>query len=457
MLRTTTAADVTRCENSTCDNADPRYFIEPSTAQLNYQLNDCWLPGSICLRCGTVQRSGGVEFASNALLPTPTAPTEDLRILRLLQQQPAAAAADAAASERNGDDRDGAPTPAAAAAADITPVAKPFKNTYQRKAHLMERLSASCCLEPIIPTEDYDLIDAAYQQHCRTNYFAALRARAGLVGKKDVQLVLRIVDEQLHRRALETLRNTPEKLAKLEDLTSLPMTHPFEADLHRQWRADDLRKHYQQEMDDAQAVLTDKGFALRYLEKWKSIKQHLLGAGTQLPCMDFPEMVRVGHRLQMYSSLWDLLQPAVHKRQPAQERRGVWQFVERKHFPNINFMTHMVLDELVEEDIFTQAVARRIKRDFPLPHASTIRNVRRYYAFMRERLFKFRGPRDATKKTDEQRRLEQFLTGAGGEAPAIPASAPRKRQRESADGGGGGVKSPARKRQTKLYQYFLNA
>lgn len=85
---------------------------------------------------------------------------------------------------------------------------KAFKNTYDRTAHLLERISAACLREPEIPEEDMALIAHKYTEFCdraisiqRGNKrfkcdgtFWRQRRDKGQLHKRDIQALLRVND-----------------------------------------------------------------------------------------------------------------------------------------------------------------------------------------------------------------------------------------------------------------------
>lgn len=323
---------------------------------------------------------------------------------------------------------------------------KEFKGSYQRRAHLSERLSAACCMEPTIPDEDYAEIRAADHVYRRQGirYYFAGDSPKRVVTKRDVQRVLRLVDERRYQRGAELEVEAQAIADGIHLMTRQQVAVEWEeADWWKnrnvfatmEWESVECwRKRQADEYDRALQAsakareLQCKRFSIKYLEKWKSIKSFMLG-GAPLRSMTVDQLNTIGTRINTYSSMWDLLQPPSQK-----HNRHLWAFPERKHFPAINFMIQKAIEELLNEGKFDRAfeemldkakhtnngdtelfdecvrmlkangritndmdaatvkalVVRQlaassaavIKADFPLPQRATLANVGRYYVFL---------------------------------------------------------------------------
>jgi hypothetical protein len=155
------------------------------------------------------------------------------------------------------------------------------ESSYQRKAHLMERLSQSLCREPLISDEHLNLIQHQFDNLCKRDKKFRKTYEENCLSKRHVQRILRSLNEE---------HNT-------------------------------------------------KIFTTRYLEKWQSIKQFLYknkktennstdqNNMTPSSSSSFKELqaIKLGTKFNLFSNRWDEL-----------KRMGM--FPERKHFPNFNFM-----------------------------------------------------------------------------------------------------------------------
>lgn len=123
------------------------------------------------------------------------------------------------------------------------------KNTYNRRAHINERLSSANIMDPIISTEDFAQIKKEFERFLRTNWFFRQRAERRRLDKRDVQSILRSIDKRAEKRS----------------------------------------------------------FCVQYLEKWKSILADLLHFEPEKYSYD--ETGVVGAYFQMISNAWNTMQP----------------------------------------------------------------------------------------------------------------------------------------------------
>lgn len=151
---------------------------------------------------------------------------------------------------------------------------KPFQNSFNRRVHIMERISATQRKDPEICQEDALQLQIYHELYQERDYFYRERAKAKCLNKKDIQKLLRFVDK------LE--KENGKKWCKL------------------------------------------------YLEKWNSILEIL--EGIQLPTYSYEEIARIVSLLLRFSNLWDIWQPPTDR-----ETRERWKYKDRKHFINYNF------------------------------------------------------------------------------------------------------------------------
>lgn len=118
-------------------------------------------------------------------------------------------------------------------------------STYQRRAHITERLSQSLCKEPLIQKSHKELILQAGFKIAQKDPEFKTRVLTRSIKKRDIQKIL---------RALNRKEGT-------------------------------------------------KTFTTRYLEKWKSIRSFLLN--EEPPKLPQNKIIRLGYRMQQFSNLWD--------------------------------------------------------------------------------------------------------------------------------------------------------
>jgi hypothetical protein len=153
-----------------------------------------------------------------------------------------------------------------------------FKGTYERRAHLNERLSAVLLSDPVLPDDVKELVRKYWDRLVRKDYWTQLRFKQNLINKRDIRKLLRFIDE----------KENPEK--KL---------------------------------------------TIQYLERWKSIREFLTGEKGVTYSVD--QVSRVGSVFLRISGIWDFWQPSSWKKE-----RTVWRFKDRKNFPNFNFVFHKI-------------------------------------------------------------------------------------------------------------------
>lgn len=121
------------------------------------------------------------------------------------------------------------------------------ESTYQRKAHLMERLSQSLCREPLISDEHLKLIQHQFENLCQGDKKFRKAYEENRLSKRHVQRILRSLNQE---------HNT-------------------------------------------------KLFTTRYLEKWQSIKQFL----NKKQSSSFTELqaIKLGTKFNLFSKRWDEL------------------------------------------------------------------------------------------------------------------------------------------------------
>ena len=210
------------------------------------------------------------------------------------------------------------------------PVPPVFKNTYQRVAHLNERLSSAMLKEPLPPTAVIDLIHQQWMAIQETNFFVRLRATQGICKKSDIRLVLGSLDCSPVARA----RLVEARVTQID-----PSPNP------------------------------DTGFSILYLEKWKHLA-HIL-TGKTPPLYSELQMVKVGSLLTKFSGVWNRYQHPADK-----QERKYWVFKERKHFPNFNFMFQRVHELLGKE--YT-----KFNSEFPLPtNSQALKKLWTYWRFI---------------------------------------------------------------------------
>ena len=105
-----------------------------------------------------------------------------------------------------------------------------YKGTYQRKVHLTERFREHNREEPQIPEVDLEKI---YRQHgylCSTNFFYKLLAERGCFGKKEIQLLLRSLDQKENTKKFSRLylgKYKPCHMKNLKKMDTLTNIIPF--------------------------------------------------------------------------------------------------------------------------------------------------------------------------------------------------------------------------------------
>lgn len=151
-----------------------------------------------------------------------------------------------------------------------------FKGTYRRRAHINERLSSAHLVDPVICDEDLLTIKNTFLSETRRNWLFGLRYRSKLIGKRDIQTILRRIDKKV---------KTPVK----------------------------------------------RNFCVKYLEKWKTLKHYL--EGSEPLKYTYEQTGAVGAMFVKISNAWDDLQPPADK-----ETRKSWKFSDRRHIPNFNFL-----------------------------------------------------------------------------------------------------------------------
>ncbi len=194
-----------------------------------------------------------------------------------------------------------------------------------RRAHLMERLSAAFMHEPEISSSDMELIRDGHNRFMDRNFFYKLRAQSGILDKRDIQNLLRFIDDPTGNKK----RMKKKRGRKAFD------------------------KPYQEE---AKTEQTEKRYTVLYLEKWKSIKTALLNITPSTLTED--DIIQLGTEFLKYSAMWNKL-------------KIMGYFPERDHFPNFNFMFTKIAKNL-KIDITS--------KEFPLPNTpSCIKQLENYY------------------------------------------------------------------------------
>jgi len=182
-----------------------------------------------------------------------------------------------------------------------------FRGSYNRRAHINERMYAHCLREPLICRHDSDIIQTKLEHHMFNNTGYTL-SNATMPTKRDIQHVLRSIDKQ---------------------------------NLHPQTK-----------------------WCKKYLERWKSIAEVFMNPQH----VDYPErptvqitytpqeLSMVGQLFIAFSNVWDRWQPPRMK-----YNRSTWKFPDRKHFPNFNYIFCKIHDLIgcSEHNVY-----------FPVPHSA---------------------------------------------------------------------------------------
>jgi len=190
---------------------------------------------------------------------------------------------------------------------------KKFKGSYNRRAHINERLYAHCLREPAVPAEHHCIIQEYMDHYIRANCGAALAAGGFTPSKRDIQRILRSLDKS--------------------------------------------KKH------------PEIKWCKKYLERWKSIAEFYVNPDyvfsaempTVQPSYNSTELAYVGQLFMAFSNLWDRWQP------PSQKfDRSNWRWPDRKHFPNFNYMfrkIHALLGYTHHDPYFPLPVSSTAKLD----------------------------------------------------------------------------------------------
>jgi len=149
----------------------------------------------------------------------------------------------------------------------------------------MERLSAHCRREPEICEEDKQILFQYHKLFIDKNWIYKERSETEKIGKKEIQQLLRFIDN--NSNLLPSIGGNQTNKKK-------------------------------------------KGFCLLYLEKWNSIVELL--TGLEYPIYNEIELAKIGHLFMKFSNLWDKWQP------PYDKIKEKCKYKKRKHFPNINFI-----------------------------------------------------------------------------------------------------------------------
>lgn len=204
------------------------------------------------------------------------------------------------------------------------------KDTYEREAHLNERIRQHMCMEPSISRKHLEIIRLHWKNDWKRTIIckSAKLEYARSLRKENVQSFLRSLDEKRWRLKEET---------------------------------DEKRKKY---------------FCAKYLEKWKTIKKLAIENESENNEKYIPtywtieEINLIVDVFLKFSAAWNLLQPPKMK----YRKKENWVFLERKHFPNFNFMIRRCCEILeIEYD----------KNDWPIPKSSKcINNLNVYFRCM---------------------------------------------------------------------------
>jgi len=202
------------------------------------------------------------------------------------------------------------------------------RNTYDREAHLNERIRQHCIKEPNISRHDMAIIrdfwsiDWKRTIICNSDFLEYAKS----LRKENIQAFLRALDEKLN-----------------------PTTG--------------RRKPYQ------------KAFCAKYLEKWKRLKKEFVSIELgnveyKIQTWSPEEINRVVDVFLKFSMVWNILQPPQMK----YKKKENWLFPDRKHFPNFNFMIRKCCEIIgLYFDPF----------DWPIPKSSKcINNLNLYFSVM---------------------------------------------------------------------------
>jgi hypothetical protein len=181
-------------------------------------------------------------------------------------------------------------------------------STYNRRAHINERLSSANAVDPIIPKENFSRIVEETTALRRSNWFFNRKFETGRLDKRDIQTILRSIDKKIAKEAIT----------------------------------------------ENDVKLTKRAYCVQYLEKWKSIVADLLGKDPVK--YTYAETGTVGAYFQLISNAWDSMQPPHDK-----SERKSWKFKERRHCPNFNFIFQRI------HTLIGPEMCKKYNKEFPIP------------------------------------------------------------------------------------------
>lgn len=201
-------------------------------------------------------------------------------------------------------------------AAPVESDAKVFKNKYARVAHIHERFAAVVNQAPKVPAPHMDLIREQFQRELQCNQFLAERVSKQQLDKRDIQKMLRFIDER--RRAEQVLPDSPFMVKIRAGLSAVRIQNldraiakAMQNDQHvverrKPFGKPRLRRNKDKSEKKNENTVMDNLFTVIYLERWKQIKADLLG---KEPPQHSPEEVeRVVTWMTLFSLIWNIWQ-----------------------------------------------------------------------------------------------------------------------------------------------------
>lgn len=184
-----------------------------------------------------------------------------------------------------------------------TTVVRGKQGTYRRKSHITERFRCHICKEPAIPENAKARIRSMYEQFISNGQLTASQNLA----KPDIQKILRQIDAE-DRQQLQSTNNTQG--------TVTTDNHPEEG-----------------EQPPTKKVKHQRGYSIKYLEKFKTIICMLAGEWQDMKYLNDSQIGETATVFCFFSHTWDQW-----------KREG--RYPERKHFPNFNLTILRIFAEI---------------------------------------------------------------------------------------------------------------